>query len=355
MTTPAPTDIPALVTRLLDQATQNRASDIHIEPSAKDYEIRQRIDGVLTTVSTVPPETGRAVVGRLMVMAQLLTYRLDVPQEGRLRFTTAGQNLDLRLAIMPTTHGLRAALRMPAELIQPGTLEELDLPQPVLEGILRFAQGDSGMLIFTGPAGSGKTTTVYALLRHIVEHQPGLSVIALEDPVERDVPGVTQIEVKPFGELTYERALRSILRQDPQVLMLGEIRDGATAALAIQAALSGHRLISTFHAADPAGAISRLLEMGIEPYQITSALFGVVAQRLLRRKSGPTYSGRIPVAEFVHTDDPLRAAILHHPDAPSLRKTYQSQPTFTPMPRVAADLVQRGATDAAEVARVLGD
>ena len=223
-----------------------------------------------------------------------------------------------------------------------------------IEGLYAFARSDSGMLIITGPAGSGKTTTVYALLRHIIQSQPGLSLIALEDPVERDVPGVTQIEVKPFGELTYERALRSILRQDPQVLMLGEIRDAATAALAVQAALSGHRLICTFHAADPAGAIARLLEMHIEPYQVTSAVFGVVAQRLLRRKAGDTYKGRIPVAEFVKIDDPLRAAVLNHPDAATLRKAYQSQPTYAPMPQVARDLVDNGLTDTSEATRVLG-
>src|SRR5207237_8508969 len=138
-----------------------------------------------------------------------------------------------------------------------------------------------------------KTTTIYALLGHIAHTSPGLSIVALEDPVERDLSGVTQIEVSPFGQLTYERALRSILRQDPQVLMLGEIRDAATATLALQAALSGHRLICTLHAATPGGAIARLLDMGLEPYQITSALFGVVAQRLLRRRDKEGYGGRV--------------------------------------------------------------
>jgi general secretion pathway protein E len=348
-------DVPKLVGEILEGALNSRASDIHIEPTATGAEIRYRVDGVLMVVTMVKPETGRAMVGRLMVMAQLLTYRLDVPQEGRLRFVSVnGQPLDLRLAIMPTTHGLRAAVRMPAELIQPGTLEELGLPQRVLDGIKRFAAGDSGMLIFTGPAGSGKTTTIYALLHHIIQRHPGLSVIALEDPVERDVPGVTQIEVKPFGELTYERALRSILRQDPQVLMLGEIRDGATAALAVQATLSGHRLVCTFHASDAAGAIARLLEMGIEPYQITSALFGVVAQRLLRRKADSSYSGRVPIAEFVTADDNLRAAILRRGDAASFRAAYQAQTGFTTLQNVANSLVANGTTDADEVARVLG-
>src|SRR5438552_16721888 len=155
------------------------------------------------------------------------------------------------------------------------------------------------MLILTGPAGSGKTTTIYALLDHIAQVSKGISIVALEDPVERDLPGVTQIQVSPFGQLTYERAIKSILRQDPQVMMLGEIRDAQTASLAVQAALSGHRLICTLHASSPGGAIARLLEMGLEPYRITSALYGVVAQRLLRRldPDSEKYKGRIPAAE----------------------------------------------------------
>ncbi len=195
---------------------------------------------------------------------------------------------------MPTALGLRAAVRLPAELLQPRALEQLNLPARVLEGLKRFARSDAGMLLLTGPAGSGKTTTIYALLSYIAAVQPGLAIIALEDPVERTLEGVTQIEVAPHGQLTYERALKSILRQDPQVLMLGEIRDAPTASLALQAALAGHRLISTMHAGSVGGAIARLYEMGCAGYQITSALYGVVAQRLLRRWSAepPGYDGR---------------------------------------------------------------
>jgi type II secretory ATPase GspE/PulE/Tfp pilus assembly ATPase PilB-like protein len=167
---------------------------------------------------------------------------------------------------------------------------------------------------------------------------------------------VTQIQVSPFGELTYEKSLRSILRQDPQVLMLGEIRDAATASLAIQAALAGHRLICTLHAATPAGAVARLFEMGMAPYQITSALFAVVSQRLLRKKAaGGEYLGRVPVAEMTVIDEPLRRAILERADAQSLRKTYQCQPGYAPLRAVAESLVVAGLTDAAEVQRVLGD
>ena len=210
------------------------------------------------------------------------------------------------------------------------------------------------MLIFAGPAGAGKTTTIYALLDQIARTQPGLSIISLEDPVEREIRGVTQIEVRPFGELTYERALRSILRQDPQVLALGEIRDSATAALAVQAALSGHRLVCTLHAADPAMAITRLLEMGIESYQVASALFGIVSQRLLRRVGKGGYAGRIPVAELALCDALLRKAILQKQDADSFRECYSKQASYVSMRTIAADLVVRGLTDAAEVGRVLG-
>src|SRR4051794_30789121 len=279
-------DAIAAIDAILDAAVRRGASDVHIEPTAQGSEVRLRIDGLLELFATHDPDAGRSLVTRLMVMAQLLTYRLDIPQEGRISLTlrsSGGRSLDLRLAVMPTTHGLRAAVRLPAELVQPKRLEDLELPAAVLDGLKRFATSDAGMLLVTGPAGSGKTTTIYALLQYIAQHSPGLSIVALEDPVERDIPGVTQIEVSSFGQLTYEKALRSILRQDPQVLMLGEIRDAATASLAVQAALSGHRLICTLHAATPGGAIARLLEMSLERHQITSSLFGVVAQRLLRR------------------------------------------------------------------------
>jgi len=352
-------DARLLVDTILDGAVQRRASDVHVEPTASGYEVRYRVDGLLETVATHEAPAGRSIVARLMVLAHLLTYRMDVPQEGRVTVSLpshAAGPIDLRLAIMPTTHGPRAAVRMPADLVRPMGIYDLGLPTNVTAVLGNFAAADAGMLLLTGPAGSGKTTTIYALLRHIAETSPGLSIIALEDPVERDIPGVTQIEIQPFGELTYERSLRSILRQDPQVLMLGEIRDAATASLAIQAALSGHRLISTLHAATPAGAIARLLEMGLEPYQVTSALFGVVAQRLLRRRSGDNdaYAGRVPVAEVVLMDDALRRAVLARSDAEWLREAYQTQRSYETLRDAAMALVSRQLTDEPEVLRVLG-
>jgi general secretion pathway protein E len=372
-------DARPIVNDLLDNAVRHRASDIHIEPTANGYEIRLRVDGLLETAAKYDQITGRSIVSRLMVMARLLTYRQDIPQEGRLTITLATEpgraapdrtdttrlsssksarlfnaELDLRLAIMPTTHGLRAAVRLPAELIQPRTLAELHLPISVFSGLKKFAAIDAGMLVLTGPAGSGKTTTIYALLEHIRQVSPGVSIVMLEDPVERDLPGITQIEISPFGQLTYERALRSILRQDPQVLMLGEIRDAATATLAIQAALSGHRLITSFHAATPAGAIARLIEMGIEPYQISSALFGVISQRLVRQTHEGTYRGRIPLAEFALVDQAARAAIVRKDDAAALQAIFQTQDGFTSLRSSAEILISQNLTDAAEIERVLG-
>ena len=350
-----------MIDQILDDAARRGASDIHLEPTAEGYELRYRVDGILQTISRHDLAAGRSLVGRLMVMGHLLTYRLDVPQEGRVSAVIpsvrTNAETELRLSVLATTHGLRAVVRMPAELVQPRSLSALGLPAGVLNSLRQFAAADAGMLLVTGPAGSGKTTTIYALLEHIAAASPGLSLISLEDPVERDLPGVTQIEVSPFGELTYERALRSILRQDPQVLALGEIRDAATASLAVQAALSGHRLVCTLHAASPGGAIARLFEMGLEPYQITSALFGVLTQRLLRCKAegGDGYRGRVPVAEMALMDDALRQAVLRHADANTLRQVIAQQPGHLNLHAAGQLLVQSGITDDAEVRRVLGD
>lgn len=364
-------DAPALVEAIVDAAVRVRASDVHVEPMAEGCEVRYRIDGLLETAGVYPREVGRLIVTRLMVLARLLTYRAEVPQEGRASVTVTAcpRALELRVATMPTTHGLRCAVRLPAELLQPRTLEELRLPSAALAGLRRFAAGNAGMLIVAGPAGSGKTTTLYALLSEIAATSPGLSIVALEDPVERDLPGVTQIEVSAFGPLSYERALRSILRQDPQVLMLGEIRDAATASLAVQAALSGHRLVSTLHAASPAGAIARLTEMGVEPYQLASSLFGVLSQRLMRRFSDersedgegarvggmPRYCGRVAVAEFGELNGAARAAVLARADLTDLQVAMASVPGYQRLGECANELVARGVTDAAEVERVLGE
>ena len=349
MPVPPPPDARPLVDAILADAVRRGASDVHVEPTADGYDLRVRVDGLLEPAGRLDAAAGRAAVARLMVMAGLLTYRSDVPQEGRVTIAEPAR-LELRVATMPTTHGPRAAVRLPADAGRPHTLAGLGLPPAAESGLRAFAAGDAGLLVVTGPAGSGKTTTLYALLAHIAAASPGLSLVTLEDPVERDLPGVTQIEVSPFGQLTYERALRSILRQDPQVLMLGEIRDAATATLAVQASLSGHRLACTFHAATAGGALARLVEMGVEPYQLTSAVHGILNQRLLRRRTADGYRGRAAVATFAKLDGPARAAVLRRGDAADVDALLGGDDLRT----AAASLVIAGVTDDAEVRRVLG-
>jgi type II secretory ATPase GspE/PulE/Tfp pilus assembly ATPase PilB-like protein len=350
-------DAPAEIDSILRQAFASRASDIHWEPTATGYSIRLRVDAMLQEVRSCDAAAGRAMVNRLMVLSQLLTYRLDVPQEGRFTFTSsqapATRPIDLRVAIIPTIHGIRAVVRLPGELVAPRDLDYLNFHPTILTQLKAFAASDFGMLICCGPAGSGKTTTLYSLLRHMVQIAPHQSIITLEDPVERAVEGVTQIEVSPFGQLTYEKALRSILRQDPQVLMLGEIRDPATAALAIQAALTGHRLLCTLHAPSAAGAIARLTEMGIEPYQLAATLAGVLSLRLVRRTTNPgIYAGRVPLAEWTSLHSPLRRAILNRQGPDELSQAIASQPGHFSMAACAQWLTEQTLTDSAELSRV---
>lgn len=348
-------DARPLVEKLMDRALADHASDVHIEPVSGGYELKLRIDGLLQPHDLLSRESGEAVVNCLMVMGRLLTYRRDIPQEGRMAVGTAHHGtLDVRLSVIPTLHGLRAVLRMPADLLGPHSLVDLALPAEALNFLYSFANAQQGLLAITGPAGSGKTTTVYALLEHIRNHAPGTSVISLEDPIERGIAGVTQVEITPFGEFGYARALKSILRQDPQVLALGEIRDAQTASLAVEAALTGHRLICTMHAGSPAAAISRWMEMGIEHYQITASVHGILNQRLLRRKTSDSYHGRVPLAQCAWMDSALRAAIAAQADMDMINEVIKRQPGFHSLADLAQDLIVQGSTDAAEVQRVLG-
>ena len=346
-------DVRPVVDSLIARALDRRASDIYVEPVADGFQIRFRMDGLLETIEQVPAETGESIVNRLMVMGHLLTYRRDIPQESRMSMDSP-RRLDVRLSVIPTLYGLRAVVRMPAELLAPHQLTDLFLPRDALDFLMEFCRADSGMLAVIGPAGAGKTTTIYALLDHLARTQPGISIVSLEDPIERGLPGVTQIEVSPFGELDYQRALRSMLRQDPQVLSIGEIRDNATASLAVQAALTGHRLVCTMHAGSPAGAVSRLLEMGVQRYQITSSLFGILNQRLVRRKTDTGYSGRLPVAQFVRMNQPLRTVLLDQSDMTGLEAAMQKSSTYRTLHDAALELMVHGITDQTEVNRVLG-
>ncbi|MHC4561790.1 MAG: GspE/PulE family protein [Planctomycetota bacterium] len=325
-------DAVSLVDDILRRAIDARASDAHIEPTGDGVVVRFRLDGILKTIETLPPAVGDSLVNRLKVLAGLLTYRNDIPQEGRIQRTDeAGDDVrDQRLAVFPTIHGQRAVVRFFYDERSLTELDQLGFSGEVLGSLQRITARSQGVLLLTGPAGSGKSTTLAALLRHLQQQSPGKSIVTVEDPVERRIGGVTQIEIAPHGELTFPVALRSLLRQDPQVLMIGEIRDAETARAVVEAGLTGHLLMSTMHSGSPAGALLRLMEMGIEPYQITSSIAGVLNQRLVRRLCGACggagcqqclgegYHGRALVAELVELNGNLRRAVLARADREEL-------------------------------------
>jgi len=278
-------DVVSLVEDLLAKAVDCGASDVHFEPTGAELAVKFRLDGVLNTVEKLPGAISDNVIARLKVLGGLLTYRNDIPQEGRIEIdkSRGDKIMDQRLAVFPTIHGQRAVVRLFYNNSELTELQQLGFSNEIYTALKNFAAKSQGILLLTGPAGSGKSTTLAALFRHILKNYAGKSVVTLEDPVEIRIDGATQVQITPHGQMTFPTALRSLLRQDPQVLMIGEIRDAETAKIAIEAGLTGHMLMSTMHSGSPAGALLRLLEMGIEPYQVTSSVSAVLNQRLVRK------------------------------------------------------------------------
>ncbi len=270
-----------LVNMLINRAVEQRASDIHIEPFENELKVRYRIDGVLHDVETPQRRLQAAIVSRIKIMAKLNIAERRLPQDGRIKLRLLGREIDLRVSTLPTLYGESVVLRILDRSNIVVNLDSLGFNEDTLEGFSRLITKPYGMVLVTGPTGSGKTTTLYGALDKI--NSPDKKIITIEDPVEYQLFGVNQIHVKPAIGLTFANGLRSIVRQDPDVIMVGEIRDAETAEIAIQAALTGHLVFSTLHTNDAAGAVSRLLEMGVEDYLLASSLLGVLAQRLVRR------------------------------------------------------------------------
>jgi len=269
------------VNLLISRAVEQRASDIHIEPFENELKVRYRIDGVLHDVEAPQRRLQAAIVSRVKIMSKLNIAERRLPQDGRIKLRLMGREIDLRVSTLPTLYGESVVLRILDRSSIVVTLGSLGFPEDTLAQFDRLITKPYGMVLVTGPTGSGKTTTLYGALDKI--NSPDKKLITIEDPVEYQLFGVNQIHVKPQIGLTFANGLRSIVRQDPDVIMVGEIRDAETAEIAIQAALTGHLVFSTLHTNDAAGAVSRLLEMGVEDYLLASSLLGVLAQRLVRK------------------------------------------------------------------------
>ena len=350
------TSAPEVFERLIQQAERAAASDIHLQMNGEGAVVSFRLDGMMTPATNFPRTIADRVFGRIKFLARLKTYQDSLPQDGRISHQDIGSRNDIRVATYPTVTGEKIVLRL-FNSATTKKLDELAFPADACGELERFLRQTSGLLLLTGPAGSGKTTTIYACLRQLAD-QGGRQVITVEDPVEQIVPGTMQTEVNEAIGLDFARAARHLLRQDPQVLIIGEIRDEATAQLAVRAGLTGHLVISTLHAGSCKGVFERLLVMCADHSAVATAAELVLNQRLIRRLCGECrgegcaaclqtgYQGRVPLVEWLRLDESMRAQIRQH-NLQSLAPTHSLETS-------ARALVQQGVTNEAEYKRVLG-
>ncbi|HEY6168309.1 MAG TPA: ATPase, T2SS/T4P/T4SS family [Verrucomicrobiae bacterium] len=353
---PSEDEAPGVVEELVRQAERAGASDVHLQLNGDTGEVAFRLDGVMTPVRSLPAAIAPLVFGRIKYLARLKTYEQSLPQDGRIDRAGLGARNDVRVATYPTVTGEKIVLRL---FTSSGarSLDELALPADARAPLEQFLRQRTGLLLLTGPAGSGKTTTIYACLRHLAGHG-GRHIITVEDPVEQIVPGLMQTEVNEPRGLTFAKAARHLLRQDPEVLVIGEIRDDETAGIALRAAQTGHLVVSTLHAGSCQGVIERLLALARDPDSLASAIELVLNQRLLRRlctscrgagceaclRTG--YQGRTPVVEWFQAGDDLRRQLrAHEPPVCRPQRTLEQS---------ARELIATCVTNEAEYRRIFG-
>jgi general secretion pathway protein E len=353
-----------MLNALLTQAARDGASDIHIEPYERHSCVRFRVDGTLREVVQPNRALHAALISRLKIMAELDISEKRLPQDGRISLRIGTRAVDVRVSTLPSAHGERAVLRLLDKSQDKLTLESIGMQGEVLQRLQNLIAQPHGIILVTGPTGSGKTTTLYAALQQLDAGRS--NIMTVEDPIEYELPGVGQTQVNAKIDLSFAKALRAILRQDPDVIMIGEIRDFETAQIAIQASLTGHLVLATLHTNDAASAVTRLIDMGVEPFLLSSSLLGVLAQRLVRKlcpachgkgctECGHTgYQGRTGVFELLVTDDKLRALIHNQASEAEIRETALK----TGMVLMRDDgerLVQSGVTSREELLRVTRD
>jgi general secretion pathway protein E len=373
------------------EAVKRQASDIHLEPFERELMIRYRIDGVLYNMLSTPKRIQPSITSRIKIMGGLNIAEKRLPQDGRIGIKIAGRDVDIRVSAIPTAHGERLVLRLLDKTHLLLSMRDLGLEDDKIKRMDQMIHMSHGILLVTGPTGSGKTTTLYAALNEI--NSPDKNIITIEDPIEYQLKGIGQMQVNPKIDLTFASGLRSILRQDPDVIMVGEIRDVETAEIAIHASLTGHLVFSTLHTNDSAGAITRLLDMGIEPFLVSSSVVAIVAQRLVRlicpscrvgyspsaeelkklslntedgkkktffRGRGcpncmnTGYRGRSGIYEILVLDDEIRNLILSKADANTI-KNCAVKKRMTTLKQDGAAKVMRGVTTTEEALRVTQD
>jgi general secretion pathway protein E len=359
-----------MLNALLTQAAKDGASDIHIEPYERSSSVRFRVDGTLRQVVQPNKALHAALISRLKIMAELDIAEKRLPQDGRISLRIGGRAIDVRVSTLPSAHGERAVLRLLDKTEAKFSLEGLGMSGDVLGAFLKQVQQPHGIVLVTGPTGSGKTTTLYASMSRL--DTATTNVLTVENPVEYELPGIGQTQVNAAIDLTFAAALRAILRQDPDVIMIGEIRDFETAQIAIQASLTGHLVLATLHTNDALSAVTRLTDMGVEPFLLSSSLLGVLAQRLVRKLcpvckrqddrgrwhpvgcpecANTGYKGRTGVYELMVVDDKIRA-LIHNRAAESQLYVAAEAAGFRTMREDGQRLIDAGITSQEEVLRV---